>query len=85
MNLTKYIQKYKTPTCFGTETPSSGNYLSKGIRGQHAYAGNIKTELTTIITVNNNNNHKLINYSTTNKMSLPNPSNHSHNSIHHLN
>jgi hypothetical protein len=37
MHLIKYIQKYKTPTCFGTEVPSSGSYFDKGIKGQHAY------------------------------------------------
>jgi hypothetical protein len=26
MHLIKYIQKYKTPTCFGTELPSSGSH-----------------------------------------------------------
>ena len=38
-HLIKYIQKYKTPTCFDTEVPSSGGYLNKGIEGQHAYVG----------------------------------------------
>ena len=29
MSLIKYIQKHKTPTCFGTEVPSSGGYSEK--------------------------------------------------------
>jgi hypothetical protein len=26
-----FKSKYETPTCFGTEVPSSGSYLNKGV------------------------------------------------------
>jgi hypothetical protein len=45
MHLTKYIRKYKIPTCFGTVVPSTGSYMNKGTQGQHAYAGTVSPVL----------------------------------------
>jgi hypothetical protein len=39
-----FISKYKTATCFGTEVPSSGSYLNKGIN-QHAYVSILSLSL----------------------------------------
>ena len=44
MHLTKYFQKYRTPTCFGTEVPSSGSYSDKGVEDQHDYVGIMATQ-----------------------------------------
>jgi hypothetical protein len=63
MHLIKYIQKYKTPTYFGTGLPSSGSYLNKGLQTQHAYVDIVLPSLKRLKYENSKthkvNNHKI--------------------------
>jgi hypothetical protein len=46
---------YQTTTCFGTELPSSGIYLNRGIQVQHAKLGTDRPNW-------NNKNNQILKY-----------------------